>query len=244
MFPPNETEREEIAKQLLGSELPNASTNTAFKAYFDYYDSVVCPFQYGDTFVEVDSPAFQSHADVINYVKSLCNKPALSRDEFLATFLPMRDTMPKEKEYVAGVVTKVAFMVECASKDYYSEGFRGKSDGFRPVKWEGNQRLSDFMEQSFLSERVQTAAQQEKNGEAITRKKALKAWKLTRRYGIKIRATDNLLEHLHYDPRERIVRVFHHTAFLRAHLKRSKNEPLDLDFHESLKLYCHTQIIL
>ena len=236
MFPPSQMEKNEIAKQLLGSELPDGSADTIFKAYFDYYASVVCPSTHGDALVGIDNPALQSHASLLRYIKSLQSNPSLSRDDFLAASLPAGDILPKEKDYVATVATKVAFMIDCSSKDYYSEGFRARQDGLRLVKWEANQPLVDFMEQIFLPDVTQTAAQQEEIGEMLMGKKVLKAWKLIRRYRIKIKPTNNLLEHLLYDPRERTLHVFHHTSFLRAHLKRSKNESLELDFSKSLEL--------
>ncbi|KAI0521123.1 hypothetical protein F5B22DRAFT_597728 [Xylaria bambusicola] len=236
MFPPSQTEKNEIAKQLLGSELPHGSTDTMFKAYFDYYVSVVCPATHGDALVGIDNPALQSHADLLRYIRSLHRNPSLSRDGFLGAALPSGDILPKEKDYVATVATKVAFMVDCSSKDYYSEGLRDRRDGLRPVKWEANQPLTDFMEQSFLSDITQTAAQQKEIDEMLMGKKVLKAWKLIRRYRIKIKPTNNLLEHLLYDPKERTLQVFHHTSFLRAHLKRSKNEPMELGFSKSLEL--------
>lgn len=69
----------------------------------------------------------------------------------------------------------------------------------------------------------------------MTRKTSLKAWKLTKRYGIKIKGTNNLLEHLVLDPKSMTLKVFHQVSFLRAHLKKSKQEPLNLYFEESLK---------
>ncbi|KAI1486472.1 hypothetical protein F5X96DRAFT_681981 [Biscogniauxia mediterranea] len=181
-----------------------------FKAYFNHYISVICPSGDGDEVIEVGSPALQSHADVLGYVRSLCDNPTLSRDDFLHTTLLKNNTTPKEREYVAGIVVNVAFMVNCTSR------------GSRPVKWESDQGLDGFMKQSFTAELVQITEQQEKN--------------LTKRYGIKIRPTDNLLEHLPCNPRDRTVKAFHQTGFLKAHLERSKNPPLDLDFQQSLKL--------
>jgi hypothetical protein len=234
MFLPNELKRKEIAKQLLGDESVTTSINTAFKAYFDHYNSVICPYSHGDTALHFDTPALRSHLEVLKYVKSLCANSALSRDEFLAALLPTGNILSREREHVARAIVKVAFMVDCASKDFYSEGLR--SEGLSRVKWEENQRFLDFMKQAFASDVAQTTAQQENNIEALQEKKALKAWKLVRRYGIKIRATNNLLEHLLYDPKENVLKVFHQTAFLRASLKRIKDEPLNLDFEQAIRL--------
>ncbi|UNI16373.1 hypothetical protein JDV02_002809 [Purpureocillium takamizusanense] len=66
-------------------------------------------------------------------------------------------------------------------------------------------------------------------------KKFLKAWKLRKRYKIKLRHTNNLLEHLSYDPLTRVLRVYHQVSFLRTQLEKTRNEPLELSFEDSLK---------
>ncbi|XMA13370.1 hypothetical protein WAI453_006161 [Rhynchosporium graminicola] len=67
-------------------------------------------------------------------------------------------------------------------------------------------------------------------------KKELKAWKLKKRHNLRFRPTDNIMEHLLYDPQSRTVKVFHHTSYLKAHLARSAQQPIDMDAHSSLKL--------
>jgi hypothetical protein len=67
-------------------------------------------------------------------------------------------------------------------------------------------------------------------------KKHLKAWKLKKRCNLEFIPTDNITEHLLYDPKTKIVQVFHHMAYLKAHLRRSKDQPIDQPASESLKL--------
>jgi hypothetical protein len=44
------------------------------------------------------------------------------------------------------------------------------------------------------------------------------------------------VQHLLYDPQDNSVRVFHHTSFLKAHLRLSAALPIDADMAECLKL--------
>jgi hypothetical protein len=95
------------------------------------------------------------------------------------------------------------------------------------------------VKQSLSVELSRSADQWERIQGVLDEKKLLKAWKLVRRCGIKLRPTDNLLEHLQYDPKEKILKVFHHVAFLRAALRRTKGQQLGLDLEQSIRLYYH-----
>jgi hypothetical protein len=46
----------------------------------------------------------------------------------------------------------------------------------------------------------------------------LKAWKLKDLAGITFKAANNLVDHLLFDPATRIVYLFHHSAYIKAHL--------------------------
>ncbi|KAL4989437.1 hypothetical protein BDW68DRAFT_186456 [Aspergillus falconensis] len=61
------------------------------------------------------------------------------------------------------------------------------------------------------------------------------SYKLGKRYQLQFRPTDSITEHLLYDPLTRTVHVFHHTAYVEAHLGRSKDQPIDQQ-GETLKL--------
>ncbi|KAK7423825.1 hypothetical protein QQZ08_008868 [Neonectria magnoliae] len=132
----------------------------------------------------------------------------------------------------------VAFMIHCGLRDYHSDGF--KCDGFKCddlgiVKWQKNASFVDFIKQAFAPQLTPIAEQRQKDMKVMKHKKALKAWKLERRYGIEIKTTNNLLEHLAYDPPTMTLKVFHQMSFLRAQLQRTKGESLDLGFEDSLK---------
>jgi hypothetical protein len=70
----------------------------------------------------------------------------------------------------------------------------------------------------------------------VKEKNALKGWKLKKRAHVKFRPTDNLAEHLLYDPQDNVVRVFHQTALLKAHLRLSIGVPIDCCVAECLKM--------
>lgn len=235
MQPPDESEQESIATQLLGCQLFDNTTNTAFKAYFDYYNLTICPSTPEDTVLHITSPALGNHGQVLEYSRSLCASPHITRDQLIESFSSKApNTSEVEREHVARSVVSVTFMIDCDSKKYYSQGFGRES--LPGATWENDQSFLDFVKQSFSVELRRSADRWESVKDALDEKKSLKAWKLVRRCGMKIRPTNNLLEHLQYEPKEKVLKVFHQVAFLRAALRRTKEQPLDLDFEQSIML--------
>ncbi|KAI1204837.1 uncharacterized protein F4807DRAFT_445239 [Annulohypoxylon truncatum] len=223
MYYPTENEKNEIVKQLLAAPSDSHAAYPSFEAYLNHYISIVCGG------VKVDFPSLQSHDDVLQCVKSLYEQYSLSRNDITRSWFPGRGSVPAEREHILRIVVNVAFMIDINEKDYYPELFN--SEGPHRAKWEKDQAFVDFLEKSFLP--LQRGAATNVN---LGNKKSLKAWKLTRRYGITIMATDNLLEHLLYNPKEHTLRIFHHISYLRSHLKHSKDMDLELDFSQSLGL--------
>ncbi|KAK7409099.1 hypothetical protein QQX98_008707 [Neonectria punicea] len=232
MLPPTDTERQQIAEAVFGEGFNSRANGPELKAYFRHYASVICPAA-SDVVVDVDTSSLKHHSDVLQWVKILHGNSKLSRNEFIAKAVSSKESIPKENEHIARMTVDVAFMINCGLRDYHSDGF--KCDDLGIVKWQENASFVDFIKQAFAPQLTPIAEQRQKDIEVIKHKKALKAWKLRRRYGIEIKATNNLLEHLAYDPRTMTLKVFHQMSFLRAHLQQTKDESLDLSFEDSLK---------
>ena len=72
---------------------------------------------------------------------------------------------------------------------------------------------------------------------AVEQRAMMKAWKLLKRLGARFRRTNNLAEHLLFDQKHNCLYIFHHVAFLKAHLERYRGEsdPLAIGMKESLE---------
>jgi hypothetical protein len=224
MYPPTEAERQVIAKELL--DVTHVAT---LSRYFKFYTSVTCPSTSEAISIQVDNPAFKTHADILACVNKLRLNPKLTRERFMSASLPDEGVSPRDKEDATRTVVRVGFMLDCSLKDSYSEGF--EVGGYVPAKWELAEPFDSFVQRAVLrsSNNIPSPGFKEY-------KKDLKAWKLKKRHRLKFRPTDNIMEHLIYDPGARIVKIFHHTSYLKAQLARSIDEPIDLDAHSSLKL--------
>ncbi len=229
MISPSEHEKNQIIERLLHIKSDSEAVSwTSSKAYFRRYQSIFCPDEANDAVIQIDRPTLRTHLDVLTFAKSLCDNHALSRGEMTRKWFASRATTAAEMEHISRAVVNIAFMIDCNERDYYPKGF---DCSIPRAKWERDQSFLNFLETSFLPLQQRANA-----GVTLGDKASLKAWKLASRYGIRIRGTDNLLEHLLYDPRHRTLMIFHHVSYLRFHLRCSSNESLDMGFAESLAL--------
>ncbi|WQF83883.1 hypothetical protein CDEST_08897 [Colletotrichum destructivum] len=235
---PNDVERDQIAKFVFGDAFSDRWDGPASRAYFDHYCSVVCPAEPGDAVIYIGASALRSHADVVRCARILRENPLLSFNDYVGQAMMDKETTaaatPKEKAHVARTVVAVTFMINCSLGDYHAVGLERKDPSW--AKWEGDVRFANFVREAFTQQLSTTEEQKGRVVDAIAHKKSLKAWKLAKRYDIKIRPTNNLLEHLAYDAGTKILKVFHQVFFLRAHLAITKNQPLELGFEESLAM--------
>jgi hypothetical protein len=231
MQPPTAFEREQIVQTLFGDDQVPYANSSKFDAYFKYYCSVVCPGSVGNAVLELSSPVLRSHSDVLKVVQALMLNPKISFKEFLSTTVgsELSEFTPTERRYIARVATQVSLGINCATTDYHPNIHIGNSS-----QWRDDTPFLTFTESAF-SRGTSALPDQQDLTEVILHKKSLKAWKLYQRYGIEIKATDNLVEHLSLDPKRKTLKVFHQVSFLRAHLEKTRHESLDLSFEESLK---------
>lgn len=221
---PNVTERQRIIQEICHSNLDHVS-NTHFDAFMRFYASIFHGRQ--NTFaVSIQNPVFETHADVIEAILLLRRNATLSKSSFQDQ--AFGDAEELEKEYAARLAVKVAFMIDCASKDDFSDGY--KLHGSFPVKWAATQSFIEFLECAFPTTETRPFHARPSN-------RSMKAWKLKKRNGIRFIPTNDLVQHLLYDPQASTIKVFHQAAFIKAQLWHTGKLPLDTKFGESVQMY-------
>ncbi|KAF7917219.1 uncharacterized protein EAE98_010324 [Botrytis deweyae] len=226
MRPATINEKKLVAKDLFSAEEKIHS----FSTYFQIYDRLMSP-QYAT--VQVHPSALNSHDDIRRLALELRANPQSTREEFRTKVFPNISTDPEsviDQERAINVAVQIMLMIDCSDKDRHYEGY--EIGGFRPVSWNSSEQFADFVKKVFPMD----VHDQEKVRTALKEKNALKCWKLRKRAHIKFVSTDNIAEHLLYDPQDNVVRLFRQTAFLKAHLRLSASQPIQLGIAESLKL--------
>ncbi|KAJ6440757.1 phenazine biosynthesis protein [Purpureocillium lavendulum] len=230
---PTDDERQAIVAAVFGDKFRAEANTPKFDSYFEHYYSTVCPGAGGDAAIAVDTPVLRTHAGLIRCVATLVQDPKLTFNGFIEQAVGAQRASAREQAHIARVTVEAAFGINCMLRDYYSDGYKGEGSG--RVRWEGDVPFAEFMEDAFTTRLVDPSARKLDNSAILRHKSSLKAWKLKKRYKIKLRPTNNLLEHLSYDPSIKVLRVYHQVSFLRAQLEKTANEPLDLSFADSLK---------
>jgi len=199
MFQPTDMEHREIIKAIFGENLAEYANGPRFKAYFKHYCSVFCPSTSGDAVLELDTPVLKTHADVLNCVKTIFGDPTISFNLFFAravdTNSPSATCSLREKERIAKVAVDVAFAISWALRDYHpgtsclTTTTDSGSHHHRIIKWEGDVSFLRFIEDALNVESPQSTQasdlRQLRQLEMMKRKTSIKAWKLSKRYGIK-----------------------------------------------------------
>lgn len=176
--------------------------------------------------VDVQEPAFKTHEDVMEAILFLRRSGNLAKSSFQDQVFGAADEL--EKEYAARITVKAAFMIDCASKDDFSQSYQAY--GSFPVKWAADQNFIEFLQVAFPT----TKSRPFRTGPST---RSMKAWKLKRRNGVRFIPTNDLVQHLLYDRQASTVKVFHQAAFVKSHLRHTGSLPLDTNFSESVQRY-------
>ena len=221
-------EKKALVKDLFGSIAEERLDS--FSAYFRVYDLLTNP-RYAT--VQIYPPVINSHDGIRKLVLELRANPQSTRKEFrdrVFTSCLSEHSTAADQEIAINFVIQVMLMIDCADKDRHWEGY--EIGGFKPVCWEDSKSFADFVRGVFPL-KIQD---NEKVRKALREKNTLKCWKLRKRAHVKFLPTNNLAEHLLYDPADNAIRIFHQTAFIKAHLRLSASMPLDSGISECLKM--------
>jgi hypothetical protein len=224
LSPPTKGERTEIVKDLCHVVEP--SDGSQYETFLKFYGSAACTARAREAFITIDTPAFGSHAALLRAVKCLRANPTKTKVDFQNSVFS--NVTKEEKDRGVRAIARVGFLIDCAAKDDYSEGYRLGT--YLPLKWEATETYVGFLGRAFP---VSTST----SFLDFQAERRLRAWKLRKRYGITFLPTNDLVQHLLYDPKTRTVRIFHQVTFVRAQLRYTAEKKYDMKmgFEESVK---------
>ncbi|KAK6599167.1 uncharacterized protein H4I96_08371 [Botrytis cinerea] len=183
----------------------------AFSKYFQVYDCLTSP-KYAIT--QVHPSALNSHGDIRMLALELRETPQRTREEFKAKVFPQISTDPEiviDQERAINVAVQITLMIDCSDKERHYEGY--KVGDFRPVSWDSSEP-SDGIEREECLEMLEV--KEERTYKVLPDRQLSRAPPLR--------------------PQDNVVRLFRQTAFLKAHLRLSASQPIELGIAESLKL--------
>ncbi|KAK0673178.1 hypothetical protein QBC41DRAFT_343236 [Cercophora samala] len=201
--------KSDIAKALLGKD-------GHFQAYFEVYDALLDRGPRNVITQAQQEPGNPiNHETVLAATEIIKNNLMLTLDNVRHKIrrIPPYTYSTDEVDFILEIAVQAMFMMDTNFSTSRGLGFICGT--YRPPSWSTNETFTDFAERSFPL----VATEKRRQVEAVLQdKKSLKAWKLKERLGIDFRRTNNLADHLLFDQENSILYLFHHTAYLKAHL--------------------------
>ncbi len=164
-----------------------------------------------------------SHEDLMKIIMELKSKPEVTREEILEKLFTDRPAR-SDQERAINIAVRVMLMVNCSTSRQSSVLLE---HGSQQVPWRGDIPFSEFITSIFPKTDHPSIDQIKDN---------LRATKLRKRAGIRFEPTDDLRNHLKLDRKRAVVEIFHHTAFLKEHLRLTRDQPRNMSVADSIKL--------
>ena len=204
--------------------------------FFQYYRDVTR--KYEPNLGPVVGPALQSHDELFGVIKGIRSMPDLPREKlaqnvFVNRIKRSKKPLSEDQERAIDLAVRVMTMVNC-SDQRLSPGLL--EHGAFQIRWPSDVTFSQFIANAFPA--TDHPSLNDEEGIAVGQglKSALTANKLRKRARLTFRPTDDLRSHLRLDRKLHVVEIFHHTAFLKEHLRLTKDRPNVISVTEQLKL--------
>jgi hypothetical protein len=195
--------------------------STILSRYFEFYKeqtaSYECDIRNGQ------KPGLSSHEDLFSIVQRLISNPEITRAELLEVQFADRPAR-SDQERAVNLAVKVMMMVNCSASRKSSALLE---HGNYQTSWRSNVSFCQFISDAFPKTDHPSVDVIRDN---------LRARKLKKVAGLTFQSTDDLRRHLKLDRKAAVVEVFHHTAFLKENLRRTKDEPRHISVSECINL--------
>ena len=183
-----------------------------------------------------ECPTLRSHNDVLAIIQQLKLDPEINRAQLRTKLLVRcagRNEPPTlDLERSINLAVRTMTMINCSTQ-HQSLGLL--EQGSLQIPWRDEVAFSHFIDHAFPMTDHPSLNENE-DSSAINMKRALMAKKIRKRIGVKFQRTDDLRRHLKLDRKRNILDIYHHTAFLKEHLRLMKDMPRDLSTTKSLRL--------
>ena len=202
--------------------------------FFEHYKDLTSSYE-ADA-APGDRAALRTHEDLFAIIKKLKLDPDMTRAAFAADVFEedacQRLPSSADRERAINLAVKIIAMVNCSAQRQ-SSGLLEHSLSQAP--WRSDVTFSQFIMDAFPTT-DHPGLNDDDLKESLDLKTALMARNLKKRIGLKLQPTDDLRKHLKLDRKTRVVEVYHHTAFLKEHLRLTKDKAPKMSVSESIKL--------
>lgn len=190
--------------------------------FFEYYKDLTASYEPDIKLGE--QQALRSHEDLFEIIRKLKLEPHITRAEFAGKLFMDRCGSPPpllDQERAHNLAVRAMFMINCAEQHHSSVLLEHSAN---KVAWRSDSTFAQFIAEVFPVT-DHPGINDEDAKLSLDMKKVLMARKLKKVAGLKFRATDDLKNHLKLDQRTGVIELYHYTAFLKEHLRLTKDGP-------------------
>ena len=202
--------------------------------YFEHYKALTASYE--PDIRPSETPALRTHDDLFDILGQLKLMPDMPRAQFTGLVFQKRAqqlTPPAaDKERALDLAVKVMVMVNCSAR---REPSGQLEHGPHQIPWVSDVAFGQYITNIFPITDNPSLNDDESKA-SIDIKSFLTARKLSKRIGLKFQPTENLGRHLKLDRKTNTIEIFHHTAFIKEHLRLTKDCPRTMSVAQSLRL--------
>ena len=202
--------------------------------YFEHYKALTASYE--PNIRPGETPALRTHDDLFDVLEQLKLMPDMPRAQFTGLLFQKRAqqlTPPAaDKECALDLAIKIMVMVNCSAR---REPSGQLEHGPHQIPWVSHIAFGQYITSTFpITDNPSLNDDKAKASTDI--KSFLAARKLKKRIGLRFQPTDNLGRHLKLDRKTNTIEIYHHTAFIKEHLRLTKDCPRTMSVVQSLRL--------
>ncbi|MCJ1436584.1 hypothetical protein MMC27_005964 [Xylographa pallens] len=183
-----------------------------------------------------ERPALLRHEDIFEIIQLLKSEPDIVRCQLTERLFVSRHCRASlsaaDLDYAVNLAVRVMTMVNCSAK---RQSATLLEYGLAQIPWRSDVSFSQFITDIFPTTDHPGLNNDGDTDSPLNIRTALTAKKLMKRAGLKFQATDDLRCHLKLDRKKDVVHIYHHTAFLKEHLRLTKDKARNIPVSDSLK---------
>lgn len=218
------------SKSCTSEECPSHRSKR-LERFFEYYRDLTASYE--PDVKHGEQPALRTHNDLFEIIQELKSDPHVTKARLLEKLFmdrPTRSPPPAaDQEWAINLAVRVMLMVNCSAARQSSSLLE---HGIYQAPWQSDDSFSQFIANVF----PMTDHPSVNGDDIVDIKKQLMARKLKKKARLKFWPTDNLRDHLKFNKKRGVVELFHHTAFLKEHLRLTKDELRNMTITDSIKL--------
>lgn len=190
--------------------------------YFQFYKAVVSTYVDGSS---AKDRVLKTHEDLWCAIRALKSNPDITRVGFCQSLFSSKTGNLPEPTWnqpdllnATTLVVKLLTMID--SSALYHSSDRLETGGSR-IHWKDDVPFSKYLQDLFPTENHPVLSYPD-NDLLIDMKSELRATKLKKRLDITFRPTHDIRNHLRLHRRLNVLEIYHHTAFLKEHMRLTR----------------------